>query len=128
MSEARPSRFGKLKTERSLINDPSMRLCEVIGRITLSKWHPSVSGATWKIVVPLDLPALQGADSGRGEPFVLFDELGSGDGSLIAVSEGAEASAPFYPEQRPLDAYCAALLDTVEIDAAAAQGGGHAGS
>lgn len=96
-----------------------MRITEVIGNVTLSRCHPSLQGATWRVVVPLDQDGLRGDTSGRGEPFVVFDELGSGDGSLVAVSEGAEAAAPFYPEQKPIDAYCAALLDHIELEPSA---------
>lgn len=92
-----------------------MRIGEIIGQVTLSRCHPSLRGATWRIVVPLDQSGLRDASQGRGEPFVLFDELGSGNGSLVAISEGAEAAAPFYPDQKPLDAYCAALLDSIEL-------------
>lgn len=92
-----------------------MRIGEVIGTVTLSRCHSTLNGSTWKVVVPLDLPALIGEEGGRGEPLVVFDELGSGEGSVVAISESAEASAPFYPDKKPLDAYCAALLDTVDI-------------
>lgn len=92
-----------------------MRIVQVVGNVTLSRCHPSLAGATWKIVVPLDLPALTDGEGGRGEPLIAFDELGSGNGSLIALSESAEASAPFHPNQKPVDAYCAALLDHVDI-------------
>jgi len=92
-----------------------MRIGEVIGRVTLSRCHPAVRGAVWKLVVPLGRAALQGEVAGRGEPMIVFDELGSGPGSLIAITDGAEASAPFYPDVKPLDAYCAALLDEIQI-------------
>ena len=92
-----------------------MRIGEVIGKVTLSRCHPSVQGATWRIVVPLAKDGLTDRTQGRGEPFVMFDELGSGDGSLVAISEGAEAAAPFHPDQKPLDAYCAALLDHIDL-------------
>ena len=92
-----------------------MRIGEVIGQVTLSRCHPTLRGATWKVVVPLDLPALVGQEGGRGEPLIVYDELGSGTGSLIAISEGGEAVAPFYPDEKPIDAYCAALLDVVQI-------------
>ena len=92
-----------------------MRIAEVIGRVTLSRCHPSVKGATWRIAVPLTAVALRGEEGGRGEPFVVYDELGAGLGTLIAVSEGGEAAAPFYPEVKPLDAYNAALLDVVDV-------------
>lgn len=92
-----------------------MRIAEVIGSVTLTRWHPSLTGASWKLVVPLDQAGLRGEDSGRGEPFIIFDELGAGEGSQIAVSEGAEAAAPFHPEVKPIDGYNAAILDHIEI-------------
>jgi ethanolamine utilization protein EutN len=92
-----------------------MRIGEIIGTVTLSQCHPSLRGARWRIVVPLDQAGLRDHAVGRGEPFVMFDELGSGEGSLVAISEGAEAAAPFYPDQKPIDAYCAAILDTIDL-------------
>ena len=50
------------------------------------------------------------------ESLIVFDQLGAHVGQLIAVSEGREASAPFYPENVPIDAYNAAILDTVQTD------------
>ncbi|MEZ6066788.1 MAG: EutN/CcmL family microcompartment protein [Planctomycetaceae bacterium] len=93
-----------------------MRIAEVIGSVTLSRWHPSLTAASWKVVTPLNAVGLRGDEAGRGEPFVVFDELGAGIGSQIAVSEGGEAVAPFYPEVRPIDAYNAAILDRVELE------------
>lgn len=93
-----------------------MRVAEVIGRLTLSKCHPAVRGATWLLAVPLSLEGLRHNPEGRGEAIGVYDELGAGPGSLIAVSEGSEASAPFHPEQKPIDAYNAAILDTLELD------------
>lgn len=93
-----------------------MRLCEVIGSVTLSRWHSSLTGASWKLVVPLDRAGLRGQASGRGEPFIVFDELGAGEGSTIAVSEGAEAAAPFQPDVKPLDGYNAAILDQIDLE------------
>jgi len=92
-----------------------MRIAEVIGKLTLGRCHPSLRGAAWKVVVPLNRNALAGDSSGRGEAFVVYDELGAGSGSLIGASEGAEASAPFYPKSKPVDGYAAAILDSVEV-------------
>ncbi|MBI3863438.1 MAG: carbon dioxide concentrating mechanism protein CcmL [Planctomycetia bacterium] len=93
-----------------------MRIAETIGTVTLSKCHPSVQGATWLVAVPLTLAGLAGKRAGRGEPFVVFDELGAGGGSRIAVSEGAEAAAPFHPHTKPIDGYNAAILDSIEFE------------
>lgn len=92
-----------------------MRIAEVIGTVTLSQCHPLLDGATWKIGVPLKAEALNGSKDGRGEPFVIFDENGSGIGDIIGVSESAEASAPFQPKQKPIDAYNAAIIDSINI-------------
>lgn len=92
-----------------------MRIAEVIGRVTLNRCHPSLRGATWRIVTALDRDGLQGDQTGRGEPFVVYDDHGAGEGALIGVSEGAEASAPFHPKVKPIDGYAAAILDHVEV-------------
>ena len=94
-----------------------MRICEVIGNVTLNRSHPALRSAVWRVAVPLSVDAASQKLTKRGESFVVYDEFGAGLGSLIAVSEGAEASAPFYPDQKPIDGYCAAILDTCEITA-----------
>ncbi|MBW3539164.1 MAG: carbon dioxide concentrating mechanism protein CcmL [Planctomycetes bacterium] len=93
-----------------------MRIAEVIGKVTLSTWHPSLRGARWAVAVPLALEALSDRTRGRGEPLVVYDELNADAGCLIALSESAEASAPFYPDQKPIDAYNAAILDHVHVE------------
>ena len=93
-----------------------MRIMECIGRVTLSKMNPLIQGASWRLAVPLMQDGLKGKPSGRAEPIVIFDELGATDCTLIAVTESAEASAPFYPDSKPIDAYNAAILDVVSVD------------
>ena len=93
-----------------------MRIAEVIGRVTLSRSHPSLRGAMWRLVTPLNHKGLLGDTAGRGEAFVVYDELGVSDGAKIGVSEGAEAAAPFHPHEKAIDAYAAAILDHVEVD------------
>jgi ethanolamine utilization protein EutN len=92
-----------------------MRLAEVIGSVTLSRQHPSLNGAVWRIAVPLSRQALSEKPTGGVEEFIVYDELGASEGSRIAVSDGAEASAPFHPHQKPIDAYNAAILDAIDI-------------
>ena len=92
-----------------------MRIAEVIGTVTLSRMHPSVSGARWVIGVPFSLKALQQNGPPDGEDLVIYDDLGAGSGSRIGFSEGGEAAAPFHPEKKPVDAYCACILDQVSV-------------
>lgn len=93
-----------------------MRIAEVIGKVSLCSQHPLLTGATWLLAVPLSRENASGELSKRGEPFIVFDELGASQGALIAISDGAEAAAPFYPDTKPIDAYNAAILDSIEIN------------
>ncbi len=92
-----------------------MRIMEVIGTVTLSRWHESLTGARWRIAVPLSREGLRDRSRGRGEPVVVYDELSPDNGSLIGVTEGTEGAAAFYPEQKPVDAYNAAIFDKLDL-------------
>lgn len=92
-----------------------MRICEVIGTLTLSRPHPTLVGGRLKLAVPLSLAHLTGAAPVEGEELVVYDELGAGIGSRIAVCEGREAAQPFDPAGKPLDAYNSAILDRIDV-------------
>jgi ethanolamine utilization protein EutN len=92
-----------------------MRIAEVIGTVTLARVHPSLAGARWAVAVPFSLKALRADGPPDGEDLVIFDSLGAGAGNRIGFSEGGEAAAPFYPERKPVDAYCACILDRVTV-------------
>jgi ethanolamine utilization protein EutN len=91
-----------------------MRIGDIIGTVTLSRAHPSLLGASYKIVAPLSWDNLADRWDERLEEVVVLDELGAGLGSRIAVSEGREAAMPFHPEIKPIDGYNAAILDTLD--------------
>lgn len=91
-----------------------MRIVEIIGNVTLSRVHPSLRGARWLIGVPFSLAGLR-RDTPDGEDLVLYDDLGAAPGVRIGLGEGGEAAAPFLPEKKPVDAYCACLLDRVTL-------------
>lgn len=93
-----------------------MRIMECIGKVTLAKWNPALSGASWKVAVPLKHDGILGKESGRTEPIILLDEFGASNGCLMAVSESGEAAAPFPAGTKPIDAYNAAILDTVNVE------------
>ncbi len=92
-----------------------MRIMDIIGTVTLSRCHPSLDSLVWKVAVPLTRDGLAGQASGREEPVVICDELGAGIGSRVAVSESAEAAAPFHPQTKPVDGYNAAILDQINL-------------
>jgi microcompartment protein CcmK/EutM len=92
-----------------------MRIAEVIGTVTLSRPHPSLVGLRWVVGVPLSLKALKENSGPDGEDFVIVDQLGAGYGQKIGVSEGMEAAAPFFPDKKPVDAYSACILDSIDL-------------
>ncbi|MBX9677225.1 MAG: hypothetical protein K2X38_00590 [Gemmataceae bacterium] len=91
-----------------------MRIAEIIGTVTLCRVHPSLQGYRWVLAVPYSLEGLK-ANKADGEDLVAVDQMGAGLGQKVAISEGAEAAMPFFPNKKPLDAYVAAVLDQVTI-------------
>lgn len=108
-----------------------MRIGKVIGTVTSSTIHSTLIGGQFKIVRPFTLkdltkesPVESGTETtdvrscdieGSGTEVIVYDELSAGLGEWIAFSEGAEAAAAFYPNVKPIDAYAAAILDSLEI-------------
>ena len=92
-----------------------MRIGEVIGNVTLSRTHPSLPPAALVVAVPLSLEVLATGEGPRGEPVIVYDELGAGVGARIGFTEGREAAQPFHPSRVPLDAYNACILDRVDV-------------
>ncbi len=93
-----------------------MRIAEVVGKVTLNRCHPSFEGAKLRLVIPLLLEDLVSDQPPTADTLVAWDELGAGYGSHVALSEGPEASQPFRPEIKPLDASVTAILDGLEVD------------
>lgn len=93
-----------------------MRIGVVRGRVTLSASYETLTGGRFLIVDVQDRFALAGKPTKTSERVVVYDHLGAGEGDTIAFTESREATMPFYPEKIvPLDAYCAAILDEVQV-------------
>lgn len=93
-----------------------MRIGKVVGRLTLQPIYPTLVGGRFLILEVQDRFALAGGARRTSEYLVAYDHLGAGDGETVAFTESREACQPFYPEKIvPLDAYVAAILDTVVI-------------
>jgi ethanolamine utilization protein EutN len=92
-----------------------MRIAEVIGRVTLSRFDPSLKGGRFLLARPMTLEALAEGSPRRGEELVVYDNLGAGRGALIGISEGREAANPFGKNPTPVDAYCACLIDRLSL-------------
>lgn len=103
-------------SSQATARETTMRVGKILGTVTLSRRHPSLEGASFRLVRPLTWEEACGAGDRRHDEQVVMDQLGSGVGSLVALSEGREASMPFYPDVKPIDGYVAAILDTFQID------------
>lgn len=100
-----------------------MRIAQVMGNVTLSQAHPTFARGRLRLVVPL---TLEQASTGSQEDLatseellVAWDDLGAGQGTLVALAEGPEAAQPYYPELKPIDAAIVALLDSLSFSPAA---------
>lgn len=99
-----------------------MRIARVLGTVTLNRRLDSLKPGRLAVVEALDADALTGRDndaprkSPMPESLVAFDPLSAGVGSLVAISEGAEATMPFRPDKVPIDTYVAAILDTINFE------------
>ncbi len=94
-----------------------MRICQIIGRVTLNVSDPSYRGGRWLLANPLDPGQLGGACGGmqavtKQFTLVAYDSLGAGPGDVVGIVEGAEAMAPF-DFSIPIDAITVAIFDTI---------------
>jgi microcompartment protein CcmK/EutM len=98
-----------------------MRIGRVIGNVTCSRRVAQLPAGSLLLVEALDGQALAHHDrhaprlQPMSESLVVFDQLGAGMGQIIAFSEGGEAAMPFAPRRVPVDAYCAAILDSLDM-------------
>jgi len=93
-----------------------MRIGHVIGKVTLNESDPSYRGGRFLMVMPLDRRQLAGGPltvTTKGtNGLVVYDNLGAGQGDVIAFSESGEAAAPFT-KPTPVDAFNCAILDRI---------------
>ena len=91
-----------------------MQLYQVNGTVTLSRSHLSFIGASLKTAEAYGEIRI-GKKHNEPDLVVVWDDLGASEGSVIAVSDGAEAAQPFRPSQKPVDAYNAAIIDKLNV-------------
>ena len=96
-----------------------MRTGTVIGSVVCTVMHPAFRGDTLVLVLPWNTKTWNaGGKSDFDASLVAYDELGVADGQVVAFAESGEAAAALNPP-KPVDAYCAMILDSVEYDAKA---------
>jgi microcompartment protein CcmK/EutM len=95
-----------------------VKVMDVVGKLSLSRVHPTLTGKRWVLAVPVSLVEMVGEtrDGERPEELTIIDELGATPGARIGVSEGGEALFPFLPDEKPVDAYLSCILDEITLD------------
>jgi carbon dioxide concentrating mechanism protein CcmL len=94
-----------------------VRIAQVIGRVTLNVQDPSFKGGRWLMCNPLDAKDFNTACAkppAHSPQFslVTYDDLGAGEGDIVGIVEGAEATAPFDYDI-PIDAITVAIFDSL---------------
>ena len=93
-----------------------MRLGIVRGHVVLNPAVESYGGRTLVVIEPVTMENLRANNGlGGGKALIAVDELGAADGQMVAFTEGREAANPFWPGSVPVDAYCALIVDSVDV-------------
>ena len=78
-----------------------MRIAEVIGRVTLSRFNPQLRGGRFLIALPMPLAALTEGSPERGEEVVVYDILGAGRRQPDRPQRGPRGRQPVRQDQDP---------------------------
>ena len=93
-----------------------MRLGIVRGQIVLSVGLPALRGTRLLVVEPITAENLAaGADRGGGKCLIVADHLAPHVGQRVAFVEGREAANPYWPQDAPVDAYSALIVEGVDF-------------
>lgn len=93
-----------------------MRLGIVRGHVVLNACVESFKCRTLAIVEPVMMENLRANNGqGGGKALIVLDELGAASGQMVAFTEGSEAANPFWPDRVPVDAYCALIVDSIDV-------------
>jgi carbon dioxide concentrating mechanism protein CcmL len=94
-----------------------MKLGTVIGRVTLSRGVPALTGGRFLVVSSFSREQFErGLDAavsfGKDPSLVVYDDLGGDVRQVIGYEEGREAAQPLE-QPTPIDAINAALVDEI---------------
>ena len=93
-----------------------MRLGIVRGQVVLNPRIDSFAGKRLVVLEPVTMANLAaGNGCGGGKSLVAIDELGAANGQMVAFTEGREAANPFWPNAVAADAYCAMIVDSIDL-------------
>lgn len=86
-----------------------MILGEVIGKAVATEKDPKLEGAILRVVQLLTHHGKK-----EGPPVVAVDCVQAGEGDLVYLVKGREASLPWIPEEAPIDLAIVGIVDNME--------------
>jgi microcompartment protein CcmK/EutM len=93
-----------------------MRLCVVRGSVVLSVAVPSLRGKRLIIAEPITAERLKArTDPGGGKALIAADQLNPAEGQVVGVVEGRTAANAYAPDEVPVDAYCALIVQNLDF-------------
>jgi microcompartment protein CcmK/EutM len=93
-----------------------VRLGYVRGTVVLSIAVPALTGTRLMVVEPVTAPNLAANNGqGGGKQLIVADQLAPGEGQMIGFVEGREAANPYWPDNVPVDAYCACIVEKADF-------------
>jgi ethanolamine utilization protein EutN len=84
---------------------------------------PALSGSRLLVVEPVNAANLKARNGkGGGKALIVADQLNPGEGQMVGFVEGREAANPYWPNNVPVDAYCACIVENIEFKPPAESG------
>ncbi len=93
-----------------------MRIGKIIGKVVLNRKLAELPAGSYLLADTCNRGTLAGKNAGNHEDLVVYDTLGARAGDRVGLVEGREACNAFGTTRVPFDAYCSAILDTIEFD------------
>jgi microcompartment protein CcmK/EutM len=92
-----------------------MRIGIVRGSVVLSKSVDALKGTRLLVVEPVLAENLAEKNGlGGGKSLIVADHLAPAIGQMVAFTEGREAANPYWPNDTPVDAYAAVIVESTD--------------
>lgn len=88
-----------------------MIIARVMGTAVASAKHTALGSTKLLIICPADVDG-----EINGDPILAVDLVGSGEGELVAVSQGSSARLATDYKNSPVDAAIVGILDSLQYD------------
>lgn len=93
-----------------------MILARVEGKVVATKKHDKINGSKLLLVRPLLVDPEKPETFKEGSnTIVVIDELGTGEGEVVLISQGSSARLGSRDTSKPIDAVIVGIVDSLEV-------------